>query len=489
MPAPRAAQHVGVTASSGETTVDRGLALTALAVTGAVFGAGVAAIGVDALYLFAALVGCAFIVRDFRIGVVLLIVLLPVSRSTVFPHEMMGITGLNPLNVVFAATLAACALRTAFDGTLKRLAPRSLLLYYMLPIVVGGILGARHVNEIAPELLRYNAVDFRDAAGYLAELVAKPLMLPVFGLLVGAAVARSAKPQRFLLPMLISIWIISLVVIVYVAGSGIGLGYLAGAEAREFLSPLGLHANELGRLSAVCFALLLFTLAETPDVRLRTLLAVSVALVLLALMLTFSRSAFVGVVLVAGLYVLWRRSLRTLGAGVIALAIGFLVMPDAVYDRITEGFGEGLNAISAGRIEGLWLPLLPEVLRSPVWGNGLGSIMWSETMRGLGGTSVLLVTHPHNAYLEAALDVGVGGLLLLCVYFVSVYREFSALARDPALNPTLRGFFVGAMAALVALAIVNIADSSLLPRPEQTFLWFAIGMMYGLRARLEAPAG
>ena len=48
-----------------------------------------------------------------------------------------------------------------------------------------------------------------------------------------------------------------------------------------------------------------------------------------------------------------------------------------VYPRLTHGFDRGADAVSAGRIEGIWLPLPPETLDSPLWGNGLDSIMWS----------------------------------------------------------------------------------------------------------------
>jgi O-antigen ligase len=138
--------------------------------------------------------------------------------------------------------------------------------------------------------------------------------------------------------------------------------------------------------------------------------------------------------------------------------------------------------ISAGRIEFIWLPLLPELPKSPIFGHGLGSILWSEPMRRGAGVTILPVGHPHNAYLGALLDMGIAGLILLCAYFVHVWRSFRALSVDPALSPTLRGFYLGAAAGLASLLISYITDSSLRPGPEQAFLWLAIGMMYGQRA-------
>jgi O-antigen ligase len=186
------------------------------------------------------------------------------------------------------------------------------------------------------------------------------------------------------------------------------------------------------------------------------------------------------------LFLLWRRSPKTLILfGLLAMG-ALLLLPEAVYDRVTTGFGHGAAdpvAISAGRIEYIWLPLLPEIPKSPIFGHGLGSILWSEPMRRGAGVTILAVGHPHNAYLQALLDMGIVGLILLCAYFVHVWKGFRALSVDRALDPILRGFYAGAAAGLVSLLISYFTDSSLMPVPEQVFLWLAIGMMYGQRAR------
>ena len=203
-------------------------------------------------------------------------------------------------------------------------------------------------------------------------------------------------------------------------------------------------------------------------------------LVVIALMLTFSRGAFFGFLVVNGLFLIWRRNIKTLLAAAFIVALALLLMPDAVYERMAAGFSGSSaqldpDAVSAGRIDRIWLPLLPEVMTNPVTGHGIGSIMWSEPMRTAPGQVILPVTHPHNAYLQALLDMGVVGLALLGAYFFHVWRGLRSLARAPA----LRGFYLGAAAGLVSMLISNITDSSLMPRPEQAFLWLAIGMMYG----------
>jgi O-antigen ligase len=453
---------------------------------GLAWGVVVAIAELNALYLAASLVGSVFILLDFRVGVVLLVLLLPISRSAVFPHAMLGITGLNPFNLLIAATLGAFVLQGLFDGSLRRFVPRPLFWLYIAPIVAAGILGMRHFGDIAPAFFMYGMLDFKDPAGYLREMLLKPLLLVAFALLLAAAVAKSRRPEKFLLPTLVSIWLMGLLVVVFVAFSGLGIGSLASASSRGFLSALGLHANDLGRLYAIAYALLLFTWAESKEAGLRLALLATMLLVVVALLLTFSRGAIAGFLVVNALFLLWRGNARILLIGTVLAAATLLVLPGAVYERMATGFGAGLNAISAGRIDGLWLPLVPDLLRNPLFGNGLGSILWSDAMRRTDGVVNIGATHPHNAYLQVFLDMGLAGLLLIGAYFLHLWKGFRRLGADPGLSPTLLGFFQGAAAGLISFLIAALTDSRFTPVPEQAFLWLAIGMLYGQLQRNDS---
>jgi O-antigen ligase len=361
--------------------------------------------------------------------------------------------------------------------------PRPLLWLYLAPLVAAAALGLRHVDEIIPGFYEFGLIQFHDAAGYLRDMLFKPLLLVLFALLVAAAARRSARPAALLVPACLSIAVMAALVPGFVLLSGAGLGELAASGARSFLSPLGIHANDLGRLYVSAYALLLFTWAACAPGTPRALLLAALGLTVVALVLTFSRGALLGFMVVNALFLAWRRSGKLLLLGALLALAAPLLVPEAVFERLGTGFGEGANAVSAGRLEGLWLPLLPVVLESPVFGHGLGSILWSEPMRtaAIDPTRVIGATHPHNAYLEALLDVGGAGLALLLAYFLHAYRGLRALGADAALEAPLAGFFQGAAAGLAALLAVAFFDSSLAPRAEQAYLWFAIGLMYGVR--------
>lgn len=444
-------------------------------------GISVAVADINAAYLSAAVIGCLLVLYDFRIGVVGLIVLFPISASQISPHEIFGLTGLNPLNLLLAGTLASCLMSMSTDRRLLHVVPAPLLWLYIVPFVAAGILGSRHVGEIFVDFFRLHQVNFYDEVGYLRDLVMKPLFLVLFAVLVGAAAMRSQRPERFIYPLLASVWVMCLLAILYFAFSDTSIDKLSGEFQRDFFTPLGLHANELGRMYAVAYGLLLFAWAESRDSRLSAPLFASMCALVVALVLTFSRGAFLGFILVNALFVLWRGSAKTLMVAILA-AIAFLVaLPGAVLVRVQLGLGGfDINAITAGRWDHIWMPLLPELFRSPIWGSGLGSIMWTPPMRA---GQMFLVEHPHNAYIQALTDMGLAGLILVCAFWVRTWKGFRALSADVSLAPELRGLFQGAAASVIAIAVANIAGSSLLPVTDQCLLWMAVGLMYGVRQR------
>jgi hypothetical protein len=455
-----------------------------LVLTAAMCGYAVAVADFSALFVCLSLVACVFIFIDFRIGVVLLTIVMPISASAVFPHSIAGITGLNPLNLLLIGTLGSWFMHQSGSGALAQLAPPQLRWWYVLPMVIGALLGLPHLGEIPSYFRALEMISFDNSSGYLRDMLLKPLFMVVFAVLVGAALVRSRREENFPLPMLVSVWLMCLMTIVFVYLSGASLTELASSKARGFFAPLGMHANDLGRCYAMAYALMLFTFAASDNYRMRALLAISMGVVVIALIFTFSRGAFLCFFVVNILFLLSRRKIIPLLLGAICLAGLVFLLPEAVFERLGAGWGNGLNAISAGRVDEIWLPLLPEFWNSPIYGSGLGSILWSDALRA--GT-ILQVTHPHNAYLQAAMDLGIVGLFMLCAYFMHVLKGFRSLSKDQSLRPAQRGFYEGAAVGLMSLLLAAFAGSSLMPVPEQCFLWLAIGMMYGEHA-LKAEA-
>ncbi len=460
------------------------LGVAVLALLGALMGFGLVLGEADAALVAVSVIACLGVLYDFRIGAVLMIVLLPIAESSIFPRGMFGLTGLNPLNLVLGATLVSYVVRGRTHPPAGPLAPKQLFWLFVLPLCVAGLIGSRHASEALPLFYEAEVIHFLDGAGYLRDILAKPLIMVLIALLVGAAVARSKKPEGFLVAMGVAIWMMCYLSISLVARTSLSLADISAPGARMFLGGVGLHANDLGRLYAVAYAFLLFAWSESNDRKFKLACVATMGVVVLALLFTFSRGAFLGFMVVNALFILWRFNAKTGALAVVAGIVLLVALPPEFYERLAMGFDTGdLNEVSAGRIDTIWLPLLPELLSSPIWGNGLSSVMWSEPM--LTG-QMYEVTHPHNAYLEVLLDMGLLGLVLVIGYYVHVWKGFRALGNNAFLSPEMRGFYKGAAAGLLSFFVTGIAGSSFVPRPEYAFLWLAIGMMYGQFARRPA---
>ena len=445
-------------------------------------GYGIAVGLFQAMWVALAAAAGAAVLMDFRLGALLLVVLLPVSTTLIFPRALLGLTGLNPLNVLLAGALAAYVLR----GRLQKrgaFLPRPLLWFYIVPIVIAGLLGMQHFDDIFPTFFE-RAVTFITPQGYLGEVVVKPMLLVLAALIIGAAVARAPRPEPYVAAFAIGCCMLAFAMFGYIIATGVSIPELASRHARSFFTQFGTHANELGRIFVTAYALLLFTWWETRQTANRLLLFAALGIICLAIVLTFSRNAFLGSLIVSALFVMWKFNAKKLALGLGAMAVATALAPAAVWKRIFFRVDTGnADAISAGRVDGIWAPLLPETLKSPLWGQGLDSIMWSDA---LWGGTMDFVGHPHNAFLETMLDMGVIGLALFGLYYLHVWRGFRALGSNAYLSPEMRGFFQGACAALVAFGVSCFTGGSLRPDNETLPLWIAIGMMYGLAARRPA---
>lgn len=427
-----------------------------------------------------AMVAGIAVLFDYRIGAVLLILLIGIGATGLMPRSVLGIPAFNPVNILIVSTFVSYVMRYG----VKNLAPAPLMWCIVVPTLVGGLMGIPHFEDIHPRFFEDESPIFTTAFGYFREYAVRPLLIPLMAVLVGAAVARSQKPERFLYALIASVMIIACIEFGFIFASGIKhLSVLASPYLRGFYNDLGVHANSLGRIFAVAYALLLFVWWEAKDPKMKLLSFIALGFATLAMVVTFSRAAYLAAFVVSGLFLLWKFNARSVGLALFGIAVSLVVAPGYVWRRMQYGWESDANTVSANRLELIWGPLFPELGNSPIWGNGVAATMWAEPMHT---GHMMVVGHPHNAYLEAFYDLGIIGLALFLFYYWTVWKGFRALGSNAYLSPELRGFFQGAAAALISYFVTNVAGGSFRPDPEFAYLWLAIGMMYGMLARKTA---
>ncbi|MES2743520.1 MAG: O-antigen ligase family protein [Pseudomonadota bacterium] len=417
---------------------------------------------------------------DYRVAVQLAVFLLALSPTYLMPKEMFGVAGLNPLNgaiVLAAASLGASALLTR-----RLILPRWPRPFWLYVAVLGGaaIYGAGQVSRIPPYFKVLEIINFDSARGYVLDIFIKPMLIPATAYMLSIVIANAVEPVRYLLPFFLSALVLPTMAIGYVLSSGEALSTLASSDARGFLSVIGMHANELGLMFNMVFSLAAFCFLSSRQRWQRLVFGAMATVCAAAVALTFSRGAYAGLLAVVVCVLVSQRRVLAILALMVAMAGAASWLPSAVTERAATGLASGdVENISAGRVDGIWRPLLPDVAASPLFGHGLSAILWSDAAHR---HTILPVGHTHSAYLGTLLDIGVLGALAVALFFTHMGKLFLYLARQ-APHALWRGFFRGAMACIILLLVQGLTDDSFTPSRSQPFLWLSYGLGLGLLAR------
>lgn len=430
---------------------------------------------------FAVILFIAVAFSDYRTGALIAIVLLPFSATHLMPREMFGVLGLNPFNVTLLMSVLSMFYLYVFHR--RRVVIPSYSRFFWFYLCVMGfatIQGSLHVSEIPAFYRLIPLLNFDSMIGYVRDIFIKPLFIILTAFILSVAIRNSRRPSIFLIPLFCSAIALPIVAIIYIKASGASLSVLASATSRDVLSVIGMHANEMGLMFNMAFALALFTHFSTSSAIGKWLLKLAMVILTVAVFLTFSRGAYLGFVAVIVYFLFTHRKFRIILASLFLIPMAILFMPQAMIERATTGTQSGNVAdMSAGRVDSIWLPLAPEILSSPVIGHGMSSILWSDAARK---GRILQVGHPHSAYLGALLDFGVLGSFVILFFFAHMWRLFSNLAQHPP-EPIWRGFFRGAIACILLLMVQGMTDDRFTPTVPQTFLWLSYGIAMGLSAK------
>ncbi|MFY8084291.1 MAG: O-antigen ligase family protein [Rubrivivax sp.] len=435
-----------------------------------------------------------FILHDYRVGVVLLALVLPVLPM------LPSVSGLNPANyLVLASWLGFAARRWRLGPPGPGVAalpvvplPALLWLCFALPVAVGMVVAWPHIGEGVrnyPTLADAQR-EFHPPT-YLVDRFVKPLLYFFsFAFLLANAVRDSRHPERFIAVLALSAVVPALAVFWTVARYPGSLAELA--RDREFMAPRGMHANEFGLLLALLCGPLLFVAGDAGRGRWRVLALGTLALVVPALLLTFSRGGLLAALIAFAGFLWHQRRLKTLVLSAALAGLVLLAAPEELQERFATGLRAGAltdtqrvdrDDLTAGRVNG-WLLLAPEVLDSPWIGSGLGSTQWSSAV----AAGRYKANHPHNIYLEVLMDLGLLGLAAMVLLHAQYLRRLRRLAGDEALSPLLRSFFLGARWSLWGGLAMAATTAFYMPNPAQAPWWFCLGLLFAYWAQAAAPA-
>lgn len=444
------------------------------------------------LILFLPVIPVIWVLRDYRAGVAILAFILPFASTHLLPK----MPGFNLVGYLALATMVSFSISLLSHRNQMIRLPSWLMFLYVLPIVIATGFGVTHINEVPNYMVLTEAFVQSTPARYIKDFLIYPMLTLLWMWMLANAMGKSTQPQRYIWLLCTAALLPAFVLLIAVAilgVSGISVDELASSSAgstRNLLSITGFHANEIGALLASMFGPLLFLAPAAKRVRERILLWVMLGLVTLALLLTFSRGAYVSAA-VAVLVFLFRSRGSPVAkmAILVTMVIMVLALGGALATRVTEGwYGSASSearatAVTASRTY-LWNALWPEVVASPVIGSGLRSTAWSSAAK-----SSVFPTHPHNLYLEILLDMGSIGLIVLLMFYRRVAVFIHRASLMPHNSPLVPAYLSGAFASFLGYLVSAVANGHYTPAPENTFLWASFGVALACSAAHKADTG
>jgi len=339
-------------------------------------------------------------------------------------------------------------------------------------IVLGGVHGAGNVGTIPSWVLAGSDTDLGVPWTYYRTVVFPGVLLPLLAIFVGAALCDKQKLSAIMAPVWTLVCAIDLLIIGQVVTSGEPLSVMA-TQRSEHLINLGFHSNELGAFLAIAYGLGLGVWDGTEHGRSRTALGALLAMTALAVLLTFSRGAYLALAVVT-VVVLMKGAPRKRVVVLCATALLLFAAPAPLLDRIGYGVNSrDVNEISAGRVDNLWLPLLPDIADHLWFGQGLQSIMWTDAQQF---QEIFPASLAHNAFLDLILDFGLIGSLPIVAWYWYTWRGFRRGAHTDS-DARYRALFAGSELALFAFLLSSLTNNRLNPTATNSLLWIAVGIL------------
>ncbi len=195
----------------------------------------------------------------------------------------------------------------------------------------------------------------------------------------------------------------------------------------------------------------------------KVVFAVSVVLMIGAIVVTYSRGAFLGALVALG-FMAWQlgrtRRLIILALGTLVILVFLALAPGNYAVRILSIFVPSLDTVgSSSARQGELFRSIHVALRHPLFGIGMGNYASEMSYRGL-------VTH--NAYTQVAAEMGLAALAVYMMFVVAPLKKLGQIARQTITERADSHYYylaVGLQASLLAYLVSSFFASV-------AYLWY-----------------
>jgi O-antigen ligase len=449
------------------------------------------------LLVFAMLVIAALAAKNWFRALCFMLPLLAFLERPDMPREMLGITGLNPLNILLGIILVAWFIQRRYDDS-HWSANKTITRLFIAYMVVLSISTIRAILDIE-SLQYYSILAGREAPG-IGDLIRDSVFNDIKWLIVGLLICVGVQTERgvrfAVYGILLTSALLAVQIISRMLPGLVGADDLASRALRVLDRNIGYHRVALATIMA---ASAWAFLAAGPIIRggFRKIVTVGgFGLCTLALVATGGRAgmmSWAACALVLG-FLRWR---KLLVLAPLAAILAVFTIP-GLQDRLLEGFqpdedwneeqeerraemgaidesGRDRYAITSGRVV-VWPLVFDKAMESPIVGHGRIAMRRTGIVADLEENfGVTSFGHPHNAYLELFIDTGIVGLIIVGTFYWQLFVRSARASASPE-NDTQKAVASLVLAYLVVNLTASLGSQSFYPNQGAALFWITIGL-------------
>ena len=414
------------------------------------------------------------------------------------PRTLLGISGLNIYNIMLLGVLIGFYFQNAKEK-LQWQIPKWInfcLIVYIVVFIIAFLRMEFGFSDYMP-FYQTRGTGMPSRGSFFIDYFINPLrwFLPFLLFCYGASTPERQKFGMYAIVATATLF--ALQIISRMMPALIGGDDLAERALRVLDRNIGYHRVDLAALMAgSAWAVFSLRLAINNWLVKNALLGLFVVITL-ALLLTGGRTGYAAWGGCGFMLMLLRwRGWLTLAPFGLVLA---LTMVPGLWERMTEGFteeshsgyaqqgkgdisavddsGRDLYAITSGRIT-VWPSVINKISEAPLNGYGFHAFRRLDMNRVIEDEYGFAhpVGHPHNAYLQYALDNGVPALIIVLMFFGLVSLRAFGIFLDKSSPPVHQALAGMTLSFAACHAVASMGSQSFYPTQGSVLMWCAFGL-------------
>ncbi len=196
-----------------------------------------------------------------------------------------------------------------------------------------------------------------------------------------------------------------------------------------------------------------------------------------ALILTFSRGCWIGLLIAAAVFITFAAG-KLWGLGLIALPIIPMVLPESILNRFTS-IGDMKDSSTSYRVY-IWMGTL--AMMKDFWLSGIG--MGAETFGQVYpfySYNGIVAPHAHNMFLQIMVESGIGGLVLFLLIMAFVFKRVMCNYKfGGGKGAPLSTLMVAVMAGICGFLVQGMFDNCFYNYRVLLIFWYVVAFAVAL---------